>query len=75
MITDLKKEYLSYTYHSNCFFESTERLEILLSEASNFYDLLDVFEKESQNFGYKQIYLMMNSKYIDEMSGKYYIFF
>ncbi|MEF2615673.1 GGDEF domain-containing protein [Faecalibacillus faecis] len=65
---DLKKEYLSYTYHSNCFFESTERLEILLSEASNFYDLLDVFEKESQNFGYKQIYLMMNSKYIDEMS-------
>lgn len=65
---ELKKEYLSYTYHSNCFFESTERLETLLSQASHFYDLFDVFEKESQNFGYKQIYLVMNSKYIDEMS-------
>lgn len=65
---ELKKEYLSYTYHSNCFFESTERLETLLSQTSHFYDLFDVFEKESQNFGYKQIYLVMNSKYIDEMS-------
>ena len=50
------------------FFESTERLETLLSQTSHFYDLFDVFEKESQNFGYKQIYLVMNSKYIDEMS-------
>ena len=66
--SELKKEYLSYTYHSNCFFESTERLETLLSQTSHFYDLFDVFEKESQNFGYKQIYLVMNSKYIDEMS-------
>ena len=66
--SELKKEYLSYTYHSNCFFESTERLEPLLSQTSHFYDLFDVFEKESQNFGYKQIYLVMNSKYIDEMS-------
>ena len=65
---ELKKEYLSYTYHSNCFFESTERLETLLSQTSHFYDLFDIFEKESQNFGYKQIYLVMNSKYIDEMS-------
>ena len=38
--SELKKEYLSYTYHSNYFFESTERLETLLSQISHFYDLL-----------------------------------
>lgn len=67
--SELKQEYLSYSYNNNCFFESLERLEILFSKASNFSELLDIFEKESQNLGYKQVYLIMNSDYVDSMSG------
>lgn len=64
----LKKEYLSYTHNSNCFFESAERLEIQFAKVNHLNQILDIFEKESQNFGYKNIYLVINSDYLDYMS-------
>ena len=65
----IKELIFNIIIRNNCFFESLERLEILFSKASNFSELLDIFEKESQNLGYKQVYLIMNSDYVDSMSG------
>lgn len=70
----LKYNYLTQTAYSNRFFEATERLEIMFSNINNFYDLLEIFENEFINYGYENVYLIMNSDYVDDLNKDIRIF-
>lgn len=70
----LKYNYLTQTSYSNRFFESIERLEIMFSNINNFYDLFEIFENEFINYGYKNVYLIMNSDYVDDLNKDIRVF-